>query len=393
MTSPIEFGLPSIVDRARAAAMLRAGIEGSFAHWEAIPDIEFEVEMSVCIEYMMEARDRLQFGRAIQQMLSTLRNGHTNYYDQWLNEGPNRTFGCVIRPLGERWTVIRSRRPGLPAGTVVTEVDGVPIPEVLRQNRRYISASSERQAAMALFANRHLFPDTITLTTEAGAAVTIDKQDEWYGLNATPLIQPSRDRIGRMRIVSFDGSHWEDGALEALEEHDRDAPLVLDLRGNTGGSTPTKLVHRLMERPYRYWRSTVLQTNSLARAREDGPQLLTTMPAMNIDYSAVTAHRGPIAIVVDASTGSAAEDFVAPFKDNKRAIIVGETTGGSSGQPHYLYLGLGFGANIGAKRESFPDGRQFEGVGIEPDIVVETTPEHIAAGADYVMKAALDALS
>jgi len=393
MTSLNDGGLPSIAERARAAAMLRAGIEASFAHWEAIPDFEFELEMSFCIDNMMEARDRLQFARAIQQMLSSLHNGQTNYRDHWLNEELNRSFGCIIRPLGDRWTVIHSSRPDLRLGTVVTEVDGVPIPEVLKTNRRYISASSERQAALSLFGNRHLFPDLITLTTEAGTTVTINKDVKWYEVLPRANLEIVRGRIKLLSMTTFDDG-WQEMAIASLDEElDRDEPLIIDLRGNDGGVVPVrpgKLVHRLMERPYRYWRSTVLQTNSLARAREEGPQLLTTMPAMNIDYSPVASHRGPIAIIVDGSVGSAAEDFVAPFKDNKRATIVGDTTYGSTGEAHYLYLGMGFGAKIGARRESFPDGSQFEGIGITPDIVVETTPEHIAARADYVMKAALD---
>ncbi len=36
---------------------------------------------------------------------------------------------------------------------------------------------------------------------------------------------------------------------------------------------------------------------------------------------------------------SACEDFVMPFKDNGRAVLVGGSTAGSSGQPYVLDLG------------------------------------------------------
>ncbi|MDQ1184066.1 C-terminal processing protease CtpA/Prc [Agrobacterium larrymoorei] len=57
-----------------------------------------------------------------------------------------------------------------------------------------------------------------------------------------------------------------------------------------------------------------------------------------------------------------------PFKDNKRAEIVGETTGGSSGQPYLCDLGDGMRLWVSTKRQMFPNGARFEGLGIEPDI-------------------------
>ncbi len=64
-----------------------------------------------------------------------------------------------------------------------------------------------------------------------------------------------------------------------------------------------------------------------------------------------------------------------PFKDNGRAILIGSTTAGSTGQPYNKSFGYGMGVAIGTKREYFPDGSQFEGVGIEPDIRVVPTPK------------------
>lgn len=77
--------------------------------------------------------------------------------------------------------------------------------------------------------------------------------------------------------------------------------------------------------------------------------------------------QGPLTILIDRRTFSAAEDFVMPFKDTKRAEIVGETTGGSSGQPCLRDLGDGMRLWVSTKRQMFPNGAPFEGLGIEPD--------------------------
>ena len=57
-------------------------------------------------------------------------------------------------------------------------------------------------------------------------------------------------------------------------------------------------------------------------------------------------------------------------------------TGGSSGQPTFFDLGDGMSFRIGTKREYLPDGSEFEGVGILPDVSVEPTVEDIRKGRD-----------
>lgn len=108
---------------------------------------------------------------------------------------------------------------------------------------------------------------------------------------------------------------------------------------------------------------------------------------------AAEAHRGRLALLIDGTVGSAAEDFAMPFKDNGRAVLIGETTAGSSGQPHAIDLGDGFRAWVGAKREAFPDGTMFEGVGIAPDLIMERTAVDLWESRDRVLTAAIDAIT
>ena len=75
-----------------------------------------------------------------------------------------------------------------------------------------------------------------------------------------------------------------------------------------------------------------------------------------------------------------------------RAVLIGETTAGSSGQPLFIDLGDGFRAWIGTKRETFPDGRAFEGVGIAPDMEIVQTATDLREGKDRVLGGALMAV-
>jgi carboxyl-terminal processing protease len=71
---------------------------------------------------------------------------------------------------------------------------------------------------------------------------------------------------------------------------------------------------------------------------------------------------------------------------------VGEPTGGSTGQPLMFNLPGGGLARVCTKRDTYPDGREFVGVGIQPQVLVRPTVEDFRAGRDTVLEAALELL-
>jgi carboxyl-terminal processing protease len=73
----------------------------------------------------------------------------------------------------------------------------------------------------------------------------------------------------------------------------------------------------------------------------------------------------------------------------KRGITVGEATGGSTGQPLSIKLPGGGSGRICVKRDRFPDGREFVGVGVAPDIEVKRSIDDVRAGRDAVMVRAI----
>lgn len=100
----------------------------------------------------------------------------------------------------------------------------------------------------------------------------------------------------------------------------------------------------------------------------------------------------PIVVLAGASTYSAAEDFLVAWKSSGRGKTVGEPTGGSTGQPLFFSLPGGGSARICTKRDTFPDGSEWVGKGIEPDVVVRPTIASIRGGQDPVLDAAVKLL-
>lgn len=190
-----------------------------------------------------------------------------------------------------------------------------------------------------------------------------------------------------MRIPSFDADAFEDAAIGFVDQLQEDKVLILDLRGNGGGNTPLRLLTKLVDRPYRTWAATTPRHTGLNIAKGYAHEDLA-IPSETRD--AATGHfGGRLIILVDRETASAAEDFLMPFKDNGRATIAGETTAGSSGQPFYKDLGYGMRLWVSAKRQTFPNGNQFEGIGITPDIAFEMKRDHVTSENDALLALAM----
>jgi C-terminal processing protease CtpA/Prc len=98
----------------------------------------------------------------------------------------------------------------------------------------------------------------------------------------------------------------------------------------------------------------------------------------------------PVIVLTSARTYSAAEDFTMTFIGMKRGAVMGEPTGGSTGQPLVFKLpGGGFGYVV-TKRDTFPDGKEFVGIGIQPDIIVRPRIDDFLAGRDNLLIAAIE---
>ncbi len=73
----------------------------------------------------------------------------------------------------------------------------------------------------------------------------------------------------------------------------------------------------------------------------------------------------------------------------ERGILMGEATAGSTGQPLGFSLPGGGSGRVRVKHDTYPDGRQFIGEGVEPDRIVRPTFEGLRKGRDEALEAAI----
>ena len=380
-------------DRLVTAARVYHAIEASFAQWDRGGREEFDRSYRRYVERILEGGDRRDFDVATATLVAGLQNGHTWFGDDWRQRREGRRHPFSVRVLGDRWIVSESQIPSLSPGDLLASIDGTPIEEFFASRRGEISASSDRDARTLLFSQAALFPRIYRLGVANGASVTVDR-------SASAPAAPERKTEGRwlvsgevayIRVPSFDGAAFEAAALDRLREFHDARSLVLDIRGNPGGSSGAEsgreLRKLLMDRPFRSWLETSpVKIGTLSSRRMREPELNS---GETREAPAEVPYRGRLFILIDRECASACESFAMPFKDNGRAVLLGETTAGTYSETEFLELGNGMKLNVAATRVAFPDGSRFEGVGIPPDVAVTVTPEDLRAGRDPVVAEAL----
>jgi C-terminal processing protease CtpA/Prc len=101
----------------------------------------------------------------------------------------------------------------------------------------------------------------------------------------------------------------------------------------------------------------------------------------------------PTVILIGHNTASAAEDFLIYADNQKHITKIGEPTFGSTGQPFMFDLPNGGSARVCTKKDTYPNGKEFVGVGIQPDILVKKDLKDFIENKDPVLEKAIEYLS
>jgi len=98
----------------------------------------------------------------------------------------------------------------------------------------------------------------------------------------------------------------------------------------------------------------------------------------------------PLAVLVNENSASASEVVAGALQDYGRAPLIGNQTFGKGSINHFRQLSDGSAIYISIGRWYTPNGRQIEGNGLTPDIVVDRTEQDIQQGNDPQLDRAIE---
>jgi carboxyl-terminal processing protease len=385
------------------AAQAYSAITRYFAHWEGVPGLDFEQSFEAYVRAIAGNDSRRDFDMATLKLVAGLNNGHTDFQDPWLQSHSGAAIGINVQHRSDGWIVITSQRQGIRPGDRITEIDGAPFEEFYNSLAAYIPASSDRARRNRLSSMPILWPQRFRLTLDSGEIAAIDRT------TVLKAVAGDYERTDMpeayWRLPSFAAPRYEQEALQFVEENAGKPALIIDVRGNGGGSTPAHLIGALMgdwtwpasaERiqhtaaeasasvaPRPLSTESKLRAGNLARA-------LSVKPAER--RTATRKFDGRLLILADANCASACEDFLLAIKARPRTTLIGETSAGTTGQPFFYIAQNGMRLRVGARRTYMAPGQSLEGNGIAPDISLQPPRDALLSGDDIVLKRALELL-
>ena len=105
-----------------------------------------------------------------------------------------------------------------------------------------------------------------------------------------------------------------------------------------------------------------------------------------------TVYDIPVVVLVSTTTASAADNFLVVADPLEHFTFVGESSFGSTGQPLFVGLPGGGLARICTKRNTYPDGRDYVGPGVQVDIELQPTAADFNVDRDVVLERGIEVL-
>jgi carboxyl-terminal processing protease len=317
------------------------------------------------------APDEAAFYGVLNRMLAPLRDSHTQALPPGLaterrTQMRART-GFGLARIEDRWVVTEvlpgspAERAGVQAGWIVERRNGAPITP--RTSFRLAEGETV----------------TMDFVDAADRAVRLEMTAERLSIGSRQVARVLDGGFVYLRFDSFGGTdrRW----LSAqLKQHAAAPGVVIDLRRNPGGETI----------------SLGITIGEFFDSATDCGTFITRGGRRSVKNSwqlGSARYGGPVAVLVDGATGSAAEIFSAVLQDHGRATIVGRKTAGAVLAS--WYYSLPDGGQLQLSREDYlaPKGRRLEGAGVEPDAAVTPTLAAMRAGRDEDLERAVTILA
>lgn len=326
-----------------------------------------------------EAKTSIDFGKILKEYFAALNAGHAFVYlnDYTANYAPSYMEGRVFIDNPNLYM----RENGFKDKDEIVSVNKIPVTEWIATNEKYTTASTEK--ARRLITSCKLFrswsdttatyqvirnQDTVSLTLNLKKAAAFHQEQsptvEWAVL---------QDSIGYIRILSM-MDPVVDEFNSAYQQVKNFSNLIVDVRDNGGGNSGNgkKICEYL-----------VLESQS---------------HCVSPDWKIIPrqdAYQGKLFLLTSPFTGSAAESFTLDLKESNNVIIIGEETGGDTGnRPRTFHTTNGIYFRLPTKEPSFsPSGFPMEGKGIMPHYKVCQKVNDFMKNIDTVLESALQMIN
>lgn len=420
----------------------------NFPYFEHVPELDWDSAYRAAIPRVLQATSTLAYYRELQRFMALLEDGHSRVHlpDSIVQRRPFSSPWVDLEAVGGRpmvANVATELADSLPVGSEIVAVEGMAVDAYVERRvlpwvfasaphaRRISAVEGSHTRGYGVLVGRAGEPVRVRVATPAGDEVELTLARDRFDVERTWARAPEDARRPPLvlgwaapGVAHLELNTFSDGSLVArldsvLPELRRARGIVIDLRRNSGGSDviAAGVLARFAEGPFAgaAWRTRINDAYYRALGSFGRSTLERALPPPEdsaLVELAVRHHAGdawrteeadtlspafdgerigaPVAILVDRTTASAAENLLLRIPDDPRFVIVGSPTAGSTGQPLVFALPGGGSGQVVTRAVLLPDGTPLVKTGVVPDVVVEPSIEDVRAGRDPALERAVE---
>jgi C-terminal processing protease CtpA/Prc len=408
--SASAWGVPfqeNLSEDAKIAGLSRFWMEVkiNFPHFAEIADLDWDKTYVKFIPKVRATTSTYEYYRVLQRMCALLKDGHSDVFlPKELAERMEADLPLRIDPIEDRVFVTRVgskalEADGVTAGLEILKIDGVPVREYAEKNRLpYIASNSPQHVAVKLYSYGLLAgpPDRpVDVEFRSRDGHVFEKlltRRPYPDQTKLPTVELRKlaENIVYVAINTFNSEEAQTEFEKHLPEIRASSGLILDVRENDGGSgvIAYNLIGYLTEKDFATtaWKSRQYVATLRAWGHPGGwyeakPSTWAGKPA--------ELYSKPVVMLIGPRSLSATDVFAETFQRLRRGRLVGEPTGGSTGDPLEFALPGGGSARVSTSTDV---GAGLVGRGVQPDILVLRTVRDFLAGHDSALEAGIAAL-
>ncbi len=391
------------------------GVKNNFVFYDKLT-FSWDSLYVASIPKVLETKDTYSYIKELERIVATVKDGHTyiisnNVNIAWEDRTTPAPFTTKLVDgkvfVDKVWSSDLLKR-GVKQGVEVVSIYGVDVmkygEEVLGQ---YVPSSTPQWLNYRIFNGYELTKGRRTVPVDVEfydgktkIAVSFNRNDDWdiqlrEGQEendfSTFKYTILKNNVGLLKVRNFMNSSFNSLFDSIYTEIQKSDCLIIDLRDNGGGNSG------YADYILRHLSSTPIKTSSWssrmyipAHASWNYPAEWYQSPSGYLNPVNKEIYNKPVAVLINAGTFSSSEDFCVKFRGMKRGNIIGETSGGSTGNAVAISLIEGVaGAKICSKNDISPDGVAYVGIGVIPDIEVKETKKSFMEQKDIVLERAL----
>lgn len=369
-----------------------------FFPYKHLMDEDWNKKLSEYIPLFINAKDELEYEFATIQLIGEIQDTHANLWGgaDKIEEWKGINFPPFHVRFMEKQLVVTdyygeelANGAGLKIGDVITEINGVPVQEIVKEKSKYYPASNVPTklrdiSADLLRSNSDVIEikfisDNSIAQTKLLQLYSEDKLNiyRWNRNNENKSYKKLEKNIGYVTLETIK----EEDISKIKNEFKDTKGIIIDIRNYPSNFVPFSLGS--------YFVSSSTQFVKFTSGNIDNPGEFNFTKNLEIPNIGNT-YNGKLVVLVNELTQSQAEYTSMAFRAGNNTTIIGSTTAGADGNVSVILLPGGLRTMISGIGVNYPNGEETQRIGIVPDIEVKPTIDGIKKGKDELLEKAIE---